>query len=153
MTECNGCGVCCDPFMMVYSPHDVITMGPRLDAEERAFYDQHLTPIRRADGRRMVAHWSSGWSEIHIPGDGWQMLAAWYYRCDRYDPVARRCTDYENRPDVCRGYPWYGEAPDPNKSLPPTCSYRADVGKAVEPVEVEIELRRKRAVLEESSAK
>lgn len=137
MTDCNGCGACCDPFMMVFSPNDILTLGPRLDAGERAFCEQHLTPIRRADGRRMVAHWSGGWSEMMVNGKP-QLLPAWYYQCDRYDPVAKRCTDYEHRPDVCRDYPWYGELPDPNKALPPTCSYLADVGKPVAPAEVAV---------------
>lgn len=142
MTECNGCGVCCDPFQMVYGPADIITFGPRLDAEERAFYEQHLTPIKRGDGRRMVAHWTGGWSELYVGGVG-TVVPSFFYQCDRYDAVAKRCTDYENRPDVCRGYPWYGEPPDPNKVLPPTCSFLADVGKPVEPVAVEVELRKK----------
>lgn len=137
MTECNGCGACCDPFMMVFAPIDITILGAQLDADEAAFYRDHLTPIRRADGRRMVAHWSTGWSEVIDGATGEvSLLAAHYYRCDRYDPVAKRCTDYEHRPDVCRDYPWYGQAPDPNKALPPTCSYRADVGMEVHEVAV-----------------
>jgi Fe-S-cluster containining protein len=140
MTECNGCGACCDPFMMVYSPADLEIHAREMDRDEMEFYRDHLSPIRRADGRRMVAHWSSGWSEFVLHGEA-VLLAAWYYKCDRYDPVAKQCTDYEHRPDVCRGYPWYGDPPDVNKALPPTCSYRADVGLDVMPVEVEIGLR------------
>lgn len=137
MSECNGCGTCCDPFQMAYGPADIIALGLRLDAHERAFYLEHLTPIKRGDGRRMVAHWSGGWSELYFGGAA-TVVPSFFYQCDRYDAVAKRCTDYENRPDVCRGYPWYGEAPDPNKALPPTCSYLADVGKPVAPVEVAV---------------
>jgi Fe-S-cluster containining protein len=152
MTECNNCGACCDPFMMVFSPSDITILGPQLDPDERAFYDAHLTPIRRADGRRMVAHWSSGWSEFIIDGEA-KMVPAFYYQCDRYDAVAKRCTDYENRPDVCRDYPWYGEPPDPSKALPPTCSFLADVGREVMAVEVEVELRRRSMAGEKFHAK
>lgn len=29
------------------------------------------------------------------------------YECSVFDPVLRTCTDHENRPAVCRSYPWY----------------------------------------------
>lgn len=134
--DCNGCGACCDPFMMVWSPVDLELRGRELDPEDRAFYAEHLTPIRRSDGRRMVGHWSSGWSEVVFQGEA-RLLAAHYYRCDRFDPVTRRCADYDNRPTVCRDYPWYREPPDPRKALPPTCSYRAEVGQPVAEMPVE----------------
>lgn len=136
MAECNSCGACCHPFTMVYSPFDLVRLGGTLDAGERRFYEDHLTPMRRADGRRM-AWWNSGWSEMIIDGHP-QLIAAHYYKCDRYDPVAKRCTDYENRPDVCRGFPWYGQSPDPRKILPPTCSFNADIGRPVAPLDVEV---------------
>lgn len=140
-TECNGCGACCDPFMTVYSPNDLLLHARHFDPDELRFMVEHLSPIRRADGRRMVAHWSSGWSEMILEGTP-TLLPAWYYRCDRFDVETRRCTDYENRPDVCRDYPWYGDPPDPNKALPPTCSYLADVGRPVAEVAVAPPARR-----------
>ena len=137
MTECNGCGACCDPFVMVYSPLQVRSLALQMDPDELAFYREHLTPIRRADGRRMVLDWSpTGFSEMILDGE-LILLPAFYYRCDRFDRETRQCTDYENRPDVCRGYPWYGTPPDPNKLLPPTCSYNADVGRPVKEVPVQ----------------
>jgi Fe-S-cluster containining protein len=136
MAECNGCGACCDPFQMVFSPADIVTFAYHIDPDELAFYRQHLTPIRRADGRRMVP-WNSGWSEVVVQGKA-MLMAAHYYKCDRYDTETRRCTDYENRPVVCREYPWYGEPPDPLKSLPPTCSYREEIGLPVEPFDVPV---------------
>lgn len=137
--ECNGCGACCDPFICVHSPADLDLYGSRI--EDIDWYRQHLTVIRRRDGRRMVADWSSGWSEMVINGRP-QLLAAHYYRCDLFDPATRRCGDYEHRPAVCRGYPWYGDSPDPNKVLPPTCSYRADIGLPVAEVPVAWRARR-----------
>jgi Fe-S-cluster containining protein len=134
MTECNGCGACCDPFVMVYAPFDLLRLAHSIDPDELAFYKEHLSPIRRSDGRRM-AWWNSGWSEFIIDGQV-QLIATHYYRCDNYDVETKRCTDYENRPGVCRGFPWYGDKPDANKVLPPTCSFRADIGQPVEPVAV-----------------
>lgn len=137
--ECNGCGACCHPFQMVFSPTDIdqLERAGRLDPDELAFYRQHLTPMRRRDGRRMVKDWAGPFS-VFVDQDTQQLVTVWqhYYRCDRYDVETRRCGDYEHRPDVCRGFPWYGDPPDRDKSLPPTCSYRADVGLPVEPVAV-----------------
>lgn len=139
MTECNGCGACCHPFQMPYSPADIerMTKLGRLDPNEAAFYRDHLTPMPRREARRLIGHWAGPFS-VFVDQVTQEITTVWqhYYRCDLYDAETRRCTDYEHRPDVCRDYPWYGTGPDPNKVLPPTCSYRADVGLPVEPVAV-----------------
>ena len=51
-------------------------------------------------------------------------------RCDAFDPATRLCTAQENRPPVCRDYPWYGKDPAGSGSGPllyRECSYLADV--------------------------
>jgi Fe-S-cluster containining protein len=149
VTDCNGCGGCCDPFITVFSPasfglgHEIHidgSIGAKLDPDELAFAREHLTAMRRSDGRNMVRDWSRGYSEFIIDGDV-RLVPAFYYRCDRYDPTERRCTDYDNRPDCCRGYPWYGDPPDTHKALPPTCSYNADIGRPVAEMPVELQGR------------
>lgn len=117
MTECNGCGACCQPVILPYSPADIAIHGQRLDPETVAFYHEHLTPMSRADGRAIVGSWSGGYSEI-FDGERWVLLAAFYYQCDRYDPVSKQCGDYEHRPSMCRDYPWYGDLPDPQQAAP-----------------------------------
>ena len=145
MADCNGCGACCEPYAMMYSPADIDRLAARIDPDELAFMREHLTPMKRRDGRRM-APWNSGFTEF-VDADGHpQLIASHYYKCDRYDPVAKVCTDYDNRPDVCRGFPWYGRGPDPSRLLPPTCSYRTDIGQPVEPVPVAAPTRRVPAV-------
>lgn len=37
----------------------------------------------------------------------------WWYTCKYYDPETRNCTNYENRPSICREFPGSG-----------TCKYR-----------------------------
>jgi Fe-S-cluster containining protein len=143
MTECNGCGACCEPFQTVFAPNHFALHPDAFDPDELVFYREHLTPMKRRDGRRMT-WWSTGWSEMIIDGHA-QLLAAHYYKCDRYDTETRQCTDYANRPDVCRKFPWYDEPPDPNKVLPPTCSFNADIGRDVVPLEVAVELGAKMA--------
>lgn len=147
MTACNGCGdhpsaVCCDPVVSPVSPLMLADGTADLIAardgsgEDVAFMREHLTPILpRRVGLAMVAGWSSGMSEFPFEGKDGPELAlqpAWYYSCEFYDATHKRCLDYDNRPAMCRDYPWYGDPPDPSKVLPPTCSYRVDVGRTVE---------------------
>jgi Fe-S-cluster containining protein len=129
--------------VLPYAPGDFELYPKNFDPEDLAFFREHLTPIRRKEGRQKVMHWSTGWSEVIFRGQP-TLLAGHYYECDRYDAENKRCGDYDNRPKFCRDYPWYGDAPDGNKVLPPTCSFRADVGKPVMSAEVEVSLRGKR---------
>jgi Putative zinc- or iron-chelating domain len=131
LTECNGCGACCDPVTLPVSSAQLATMGSRLTDGD--WMREHLHPIPRREGRARQA-WAKGrgWNErIDEHGDP-VIEAVFYYGCDRYDPVAKRCTDYEGRPGMCRDYPWHTGAPIEGADLPPTCSYRADIGLPVE---------------------
>lgn len=102
---------------------------------------EHLRPMRRSDGLKLASYLNGGWTEIrgfrdratgraHL-FDSPVLLLAHFYSCDRYDAAARRCTDYANRPSMCRGFPWNGDTPDATKALPAECSFRADIGQPV----------------------
>lgn len=58
------------------------------------------------------------------------------YECDRFDSLTRRCRAHDERPPVCRGFPWYENTPlddagvaTPERisRLPARCSYALDV--------------------------
>lgn len=57
----------------------------------------------------------------------------YFYRCRWFDRDTRTCTNYDDRPPGCRDYPWgaTGGVPDPRAALPPSCSFRADIGLPV----------------------
>jgi hypothetical protein len=58
-----------------------------------------------------------------VTGDGSRLWV-----CDRFDPVGRVCLAHEDRPPVCRNYPWYGREPDPGKITHDlSCSYLLDL--------------------------
>jgi Fe-S-cluster containining protein len=79
--DCNGCGVCCErPSVMV----DGITWkeGPW----RRAF----LWWMRTVNGMELV--------DARTP----RVLA---FQCSYFDRNARKCTNYESRPAMCRDYP------------------------------------------------
>lgn len=147
---CNGCGACCDPFVTTVAPIYLAdrTADRVIGAEEADWMRTHLSPLRRKDGLARVKDYilAGGWSDAPAVRDNItgrvtmlkpQLFPSHFYTCDIFDPVTRRCTDYDNRPGVCRDYPWYGSPPDPHKSLPSMCSYRADAGLPVADVPVE----------------
>lgn len=133
MTECNGCGDCCEVIPFPYRPEEVryLWKHGQVDTPTARWAVEHLHPLTR----RQV-------SELHP----WRLRHAvrvgspeaepelWprYYRCDLFDAETRRCTAYAERPPPCREYPWPDGVPNRNTLLSPHCSFRADVGQPVE---------------------
>lgn len=125
----GGCGsACCNPVVLPFGPADL--RDPRvlagMDARTRKWVGE-LVPISRREGLRRAPYFSQGGATFGIV-DGVPVVAfSCFYECPRFEVETGRCGDYANRPDICSGYPWYGEAPDPAKAIPPRCSYVADV--------------------------
>ena len=120
MTECNGCGHCCDPVIFGHDPQEFAAArlaDPHLD-EVGAWARQQAEFLRE--------NWHSE-SSFTAP-DGRTVHRV---RCDAYDRATRTCQAYENRPRVCSAFPWYDEAPSlasPQAgAMAPMCSYNADV--------------------------
>ena len=104
MTECSRCGDCCDPVWYPYGPADLRQLNERVDSP---------------DVRFAVAHWRA---------TGEQRDDGHAYTCDFFDATTRLCTAHDERPPICRGYPWYDEPPARRLVvLPVQCSYRADL--------------------------
>lgn len=123
---CAGCGDCCDPVVVEASVLDdaraFATGAADLadgDASQRAVLAGNLAFI--------AAHWQLAGP---VEDDGWAPV-----RCDAFDPASRLCTARENRPPVCRDYPWYGREPSPDHStvFSLRCSYLADLPPADRP--------------------
>jgi len=57
-----------------------------------------------------------------------------YLECSRYDSEHEACSAYEDRPPLCRRFPWYGREPgDGNVPAESRCSYLLDVPPATRP--------------------
>lgn len=119
---CAACGGCCDPVHLSESS--------RLNIERLAALDlAELNEPTRADVEFTAEHWT----EIRRDPDGGAA-----YSCDRYDPNTRLCTAHDDRPPVCRNYPFYGRPGDPSSlgltpGGGPDCSYWLDVPAADRP--------------------
>jgi len=57
------------------------------------------------------------------------------YDCDLFDPATRLCAAQDAKPPICANFPWYGQAPTPERAadLDPRCSYLGDLEPAHRP--------------------
>ncbi len=116
--SCNQCGACCRVLTLAQSPEEVqataavtSVLGIPSDA---VFAAKHWHPLTRAEAMRRNPSYTS-----QLP------MGAHLYWCDRLGEDGR-CLAYNERPLVCRGYPWYGQAPRSMALPDPDCSYAID---------------------------
>lgn len=126
---CAGasCGDCCDP---VGLDGRVIT----LIEEWRAWLEAGGTPETAIEGGAdpsiffAIDHWT------RYEGPALTEEEHHDFRCDRYDPTTHLCTAYEDRPPVCRNFPWYTEEESAGARaarLPARCSFNLDIPPAL----------------------
>lgn len=140
-TECNGCGGCCDPVTSIFTPSDLARLPPdAVDDRTRRWLLHDLERIPRREGLAASPHLTGGGrTTFSMDGRTGQPVVAFsvFYRCRLYDAESRRCTDYDNRPQVCRDFPFEGRQGaeltewDHAAALPFECSFRADIGQPV----------------------
>jgi Fe-S-cluster containining protein len=117
--ECNGCGACCRVIMLEQSPEDVRQMAALTRVlgipSDHVFAAEHWRPLTREEAMARNPFYTSRLRpDVHL------------YACDRLGPDGR-CLAYEERPLVCRGYPWYGEPPKAMPLADAECGYRVDL--------------------------
>jgi Fe-S-cluster containining protein len=108
-----------------YTRIEAMTLS-EIPIEDRRWAARSLRPMSPREAYRL-APWLRG--KKHRDGSTGVLSDPFFFRCIHFDRETRRCTDYENRPAMCRNYPWYGGEPQEAAALPPTCSFRADIGE------------------------
>jgi Fe-S-cluster containining protein len=94
---CNKCGKCCQAIwlaankkqvkeILVRDPNNtdakfIFNNWKRISKKEALKTNPHITVFTKEKG--------------------------YFYKCDKYDHKNKRCGDYENRPKVCSGFPFY----------------------------------------------
>lgn len=135
MTQCNGCGGCCDPVALPLSPLEIsqLTEDECDSPLTYRWLTQDLTVIKRREGLQRANYMSQGGKSMRVTkGIGkteTEIVYTMFYECRHYDAENRECTNYENRPPMCSGYPWYDQPVDKNKALPDECEFRLDQGE------------------------
>jgi Fe-S-cluster containining protein len=82
---------------------------------DHIFAAEHWRPLTREEATALNPFYTS-----RLPAD------AHLYTCDRLGADGR-CTVYEERPLVCRGYPWYDRPPREMPLADPECGYAVDL--------------------------
>ena len=131
----SDCGKCCDPVVSMHAPNELRILHANISDEalaDRQFMLDHCTPLPRREGLRRAPYLSDSGHSLMLARDafgGMHMIDAWshFYECDRFDKDTRQCTDYANRPPMCRDYPLYGDTLTSKnhalKRLPDGCVY------------------------------
>lgn len=132
MTECNGCGCCCSPVVLSGSQRDYAEQFPgTIGAPETANRDwvlNDLTPIPTREGMQRARYLD----HAITPLPGGQLVLS-FFECRHFDALNRVCMNYENRPPICRGFPWFDNAPNEMQGLPLECEFRRDIGEVPVP--------------------
>lgn len=51
----------------------------------------------------------------------------YFYTCKLFNKYTGQCSDYENRPQICKGFPWYGRDPHSGDVFfTPDCGFKND---------------------------
>jgi len=82
---------------------------------DHIFAAEHWHPLTREEAMRLNPFYTS-----RVRAD------AHLYTCDRLGADGR-CSAYEERPLVCRGYPWYDQPPREMPLADPECGYAVDM--------------------------
>lgn len=137
MTTCRpNCGACCDPVTIGYSVPEAHALhrAGRLSKDQFEWITKVLEPMTAKEAKRIAPYLFAGRFRNAVDPDGG--VITFYYRCSWFDRETRTCTHYDERPSVCRRYPWVGGAAQGNEALPPMCSFNETIGNPVAPVPV-----------------
>jgi Fe-S-cluster containining protein len=116
---CNQCGACCRVLTLEQSPEEVRATAALTKVlgipSDAVFAAEHWHSLTRAEAMKRNPYYTQ-----HLPPD------AHLYTCDQLGSDGR-CLAYDNRPLVCRGYPWYEQPVRDMQLADPNCGYSYDV--------------------------
>ena len=110
--ECIKCGNCCRLAVSEYSYEQLKQRAMRGDKFSRDFVSVFV-PYKTEEEARFANP-----EYFKLLEDTLEEQRVYYYYCPKL--VGNECSDYENRPDICKDFPH-----NPLKLLPSTCSFNA----------------------------
>lgn len=110
--ECSKCGNCCRLATSEYSYEQLKQRAMRGDKFARDFVSVFV-PYKTEEEARLANP-----EFFKLLEDTMEDQKVYYYYCPKMK--GNECSDYENRPDVCKDFPH-----NPLKLLPSTCAYNA----------------------------
>ena len=136
MSGCiEGCGACCDPITLPYSPIELTKLPiGALHPETLRWVQNDLIHISRREGLRRASPLIENGRTVEIVSTREELMRTYFYQCRHFDHETRACGNYEGRPPICRDYPWFNRRPDPTRGIPAECGFLPDVGQTPVPI-------------------
>lgn len=110
--ECSRCGNCCRLATSEYSYEQLKQRAMRGDKFSRGFVSVFV-PYKSEEEAKLANP-----EYFELLNEMMEDQKIYYYYCPKL--VGNTCSDYENRPDICKDFPH-----NPLKLLPSTCSFNA----------------------------
>ena len=108
--HCNGCATCCNLACSEFSPEELKTKAEKGDNFASQFTKIFVPYKSREDAEKIYPEYLkllSGTLDEDV----------YFYHCPKLSEC-KRCTDYENRPQICRDFP-----DNPLSILPESCGF------------------------------
>lgn len=118
--RCKGCATCCNLACSEYSYDELKKRAENGDNFAKQFTSIFIPYENREDAEKIYPEYLKLLSE-NVEGE------VYFYHCPKLNEC-KRCSDYENRPKICRDFP-----DNPLDILPKTCGFY-EWRKNVEPV-------------------
>jgi Fe-S-cluster containining protein len=97
----NACpGKCCAVFWLPWNPTALREHVPTL--EDGAFIADMVIPLGPDEAKARAERFGMSWPALNITDENADQV----YTCRHWDETTRLCTVYEQRPRVCRDYPY-----------------------------------------------
>ena len=110
--ECSQCGNCCRLATSEYSYNQLKQRAMRGDKYSKDFVSVFVPYATEEEAKLANPEYFDLLAEVR------EEQKIYYYYCPKL--VGNKCSDYENRPDICKDFPH-----NPLKLLPSTCSFNA----------------------------
>ncbi len=118
--ECKGCATCCNLACSEFSPEELKQKADNGDKFAKQF-TQIFIPYKNSDEPKKIYPEYLNLLSENVEGD------VYFYHCPKLTEC-KKCSDYENRPDICKHFP-----DNPLDILPESCGFY-NWRKEVEPV-------------------
>lgn len=109
--QCNGCACCCKLACSEFSPQELKQKAQNKDNFARQFTSIFIPYEDKEEARRIYPEY------FELLAEKFKNEKVYFYHCPKLT-ADNRCSDYENRPDICRDFP-----NNPLSLLPKSCGY------------------------------
>lgn len=94
--KCNACGWCCIVLMNRYDKKKLIELHKQTKGKDNdlKFITENWSEIPRDKAMKINPHLEYVDDGIH------------FYLCSKFNKDTKKCIDYNNRPGICKRYPW-----------------------------------------------